>query len=171
MQLTNIHADISSDFRIVTNDVVSRLMVRKTIKKPKKMKTRMNITVEKVVLIISILLSIFSQNLMAKSPLKSGLAGNESTLVILAPVTPTEATFSDVIPEKAPSMVNIAPVTPTEAFFEDTITAPEVSNELLKKVAPVTPKECGFDDLSQEEYPETIGIKFNTPGEASFSDF
>ncbi|MCX6250222.1 MAG: hypothetical protein NTX61_05665 [Bacteroidetes bacterium] len=76
-------------------------------------------------------------------PLKSGAELNYNSSMILAPVTPKEATFEDLSFSYEFSV--LAPVTPTEAFFEDAIE--EVININL---VPVTPFEADFNDEPAE---------------------
>jgi hypothetical protein len=73
-------------------------------------------------------------------------AANDHT-ASLAPVTPLEATFEEVV---TPFDVEaLAPVTPTEATFEEVQTA-EVS---LAGIAPQVPVQADFEDL-----PETMNF-------------
>ncbi|MEI7501152.1 MAG: hypothetical protein WCK84_11980 [Bacteroidota bacterium] len=64
-----------------------------------------------------------------------------STLIMLAPTTPLEATFEDAASEMV-SNFELAPVTPTVADFEDAILVLTVDNRVL---APVTPAEADFE--------------------------
>jgi len=64
------------------------------------------------------------------------------TISTLAPVTPVEADFSDVVPEKNIDMTILAPVTPSEADFNDN-TEDQTLN--LTALAPVTPAEADFE--------------------------
>ncbi len=133
------------------------------------MKTTIIIAAKRTILILT-LFSVFQiQQVNAKSPEKTGPANNTFDISILAPVTPKEATFNDVVPEKAPSMVSIVPVAPKEATFDEDNSL-EISTELLKVVAPVTPVEADFDDAVINTK-DTGTVKFNVPIEASFSDF
>ena len=132
------------------------------------MKTTIIIAAKRAMLIFTLFSFFQIQQANAKSPGTRGPAKNIFDLSILAPVTPKEATFDDVIPEKAPSMVSLAPVAPKEATFDDS--SPEISMELLKKVAPVTPAEADFNDAVVDAK-DTVIVKFNVPFEANFSDF
>ncbi len=135
------------------------------------MKTTINIAAKRAILIFTLFLGSQIQLLMAKSPENSGPAKNIFDLSVLAPVTPKEATFDDVLPEKAPSMVSIAPVAPKEATFDDDDSSLEISTELLREVAPVTPAEADFDDASIDTGKDSSTVKFYVPLEANFSDF
>jgi hypothetical protein len=143
---------------------------QKTIKQ-KTMKTKINIAAKRAILIFALFLGFQIQLVMAKSPENSTPAKNTSGLSILAPVTPKEATFDDVLPEKAPIMVSLTPITPKEATFDDSYSSTEISSEFLKKIAPVTPSEADFDDVSPETYKVINVVKFSVPVEANFSDF
>jgi hypothetical protein len=140
-------------------------------KKLKPMKTTIHIAAKRAILIFTLLLGFQIQLVIAGSPSSSSPAKNTLDLSALAPVTPREATFDDILPEKAPSMVSIAPATPKEATFDDDDNSPEVSAELLKVTAPVTPAEADFNDASPEPDMDADAIKFFVPVEASFIDF
>jgi hypothetical protein len=60
----------------------------------------------------------------------------------LAPATPFEADFSDVVPEKNLDLTILAPVTPAEADFNETT---ESQSDILSALAPVTPSEADFE--------------------------
>jgi hypothetical protein len=62
-------------------------------------------------------------------------------LSVLAPVTPYDADFSDVVPEKNLDFSILAPVTPSTAEFDDMFDLPFDLNIL----APVTPAEADFE--------------------------
>jgi hypothetical protein len=61
---------------------------------------------------------------------------------VLAPETPVEADFSDVVPEKNIDLSILAPVTPSEAGFNENIETPAINFSAL---APVTPAEADFE--------------------------
>jgi len=60
----------------------------------------------------------------------------------LVPKTPGEANFSDVVPEKNLDLTILAPVTPAEADFNETT---ESQSDILSALAPVTPAEADFE--------------------------
>lgn len=134
------------------------------------MKTTINIAAKRAILIFTLFLGFQIQLVMAESPANSSPAKNTFNLSALAPVTPKEATFNDVLPEKAPAMVSLAPTAPKEATFDDDSSI-EISTELLREVAPVTPKEADFNDASPEADKNINTIKFCAPLEANFIDF
>ena len=134
------------------------------------MKTTFNIAVKKIILIFTLFAGLQGQLLMAKSPVTAIPARNLVDCASLAPVTPKEATFSDIVPEKAPVMVSMAPSMPGEATFEDDFCNAEISNSLLKQVAPVTPEEATFEELPSLRGDE-ISLKFIVPMEAEFTGF
>jgi hypothetical protein len=73
----------------------------------------------------------------------------ERTVIHLAPASPSEADFSDVVPEANASSTLIMPVTPKEATFDDETNQESISEEpLLKPLSPSTPKEAGFEENS-----------------------
>lgn len=153
----------------VTFNLPGRLIVNKK-EKNRKMKTTINIIAKRVILVTTLFLVSGIQLVIAKSP--ASTSKTTFDIAALAPVTPKEATFDDILPEKAPAMVSVAPVTPKEATFEDDDTAPEVSTDLLKKVAPETPKEADFDETPADTDKNIRQlIIFRAPVEALFIDF
>ncbi|TRZ75684.1 MAG: hypothetical protein D4R97_02080 [Bacteroidetes bacterium] len=135
------------------------------------MKTIIIIAAKRAILIFTLFLGFQVQLVMAESPTNSSPTKNTLDLSVLAPVTPKEATFDDILPEKAPSMVSLAPVAPKEATFDDDDSSIEISTELLREVAPVTPAEADFNDASPEADKNINAIKFRVPLEANFIDF
>ena len=82
-----------------------------------------------------------------------------SEIVNLAPVTPHEASFNDVVPEPVADFSRFAPSTPKEACFDDEMNGETViCNDLLKSLAPTTPKEADFENNS---LPEPIMVEGN----------
>lgn len=75
-----------------------------------------------------------------------------SEYVNLAPVTPQEATFNDLVPDPLPDFSYLAPSTPKEAGFDDEMNCGnDCYNDLLKSLAPASPKEAAFENnLSPE---------------------
>jgi hypothetical protein len=134
------------------------------------MKSMINIYGTKMISILLLSILSFYQPVYAKSPAKEITSADLSFLSTVAPVTPREATFEDLIPEKAPSMVNAAPVTPNEAGFDDEESSVEVSDSLLKKVAPRTPAESDFKDDTIITNASIRFLEFTAPAEATFSD-
>ena len=82
----------------------------------------------------------------------------------LSPVTPSEATFEEVndVTEFA---IILAPVSPVEADFSDAISETTIDNVLL---APVTPSEADF--VSDDETTNVSIFAPVTPSVADFSD-
>jgi hypothetical protein len=60
----------------------------------------------------------------------------------LAPATPAEADFFDIVPEKNIDFTILAPVTPFEADFNDAFTDADFN---VSSFAPVTPAEADFE--------------------------
>lgn len=135
------------------------------------MKTTINIAAKRAILIFTLFLGFQIQLIMAKSPANSDPVKNTLDLSALAPVTPKEATFDDVLPEKAPSMVSLAPIAPKEATFDNDDCSLDISTELLREVAPITPAEADFNDASLDADKDINAVKFTAPLEADFSDF
>ena len=89
-------------------------------------------------------------------------AGSETIALRIAPVTPVEADFEEMVPVN--DFRELAPTTPAEATFE------EVSDEntIAAGFAPETPKVADFEDVV--EYPAVIMAELApvTPAEADF---
>ena len=82
----------------------------------------------------------------------------------LAPVTPTEADFSDAVPEPVVKAVTLAPVTPSEADFNDDL---QITNVSENRLAPSTPSTADFDDIVTVS-PVTNILLPVAPSEADF---
>jgi hypothetical protein len=134
------------------------------------MKATVTTAAKRAILIVTLFMGFQVQFLMANPPSVSHPVNNSIDLSALAPVTPREATFDDIVPEKAPSMVSIAPSTPVEATFDDYDSSTEISLELLREVAPLTPAEADFNDDMPDPDLNTYTVKFTVPAEAIFSD-
>lgn len=63
------------------------------------------------------------------------------TTIVLAPITPSEADFTDAVPESTINIATLAPVTPIEADFA---TDDETTNAGV--LSPVTPSVADFSD-------------------------
>jgi len=94
-------------------------------------------------------------------PMKANKEMNFSTVLLLAPTTPKEATFEDTAP--AAEIFVLAPVTPKEASFED-----EAEDLIITSLAPVTPAEADFNDDEPAMNINTISLRPVTPAEADF---
>jgi hypothetical protein len=71
----------------------------------------------------------------------------ERTILHLAPASPFEADFSDLVPEASASSTIIMPVTPKEATFDEEIYQESINEDpLLNTLSPSTPKEAGFEE-------------------------
>jgi len=71
----------------------------------------------------------------------------ERSMINLAPVSPIEADFSDLVPEADASNTILLPVTPKEATFDDETGTESIIEEPLPIIlAPSAPKEAGFED-------------------------
>ena len=82
----------------------------------------------------------------------------------LAPVTPSEADFSDAAPEPVVNVVTLAPVTPSEADFNDDL---QITNVSETRLAPLTPYTADFDDVVTVS-PVTDLLVPIAPSEADF---
>jgi hypothetical protein len=85
------------------------------------------------------------------------------SVLMLAPSTPQEATFEELVPSAEISTA--APVTPKEATFDDAVD--DIRTFIL---APVVPSEADFND--SEEVAVSVGISMApaTPAEADFTE-
>ena len=85
----------------------------------------------------------------------------------LAPVTPEEASFEEVM-ETVVSVFDfsrLAPVTPEEAGFTDIVPEKNIDLTIL---APVTPAEAEFNEVVDETSPDLSSLMPATPAEADF---
>lgn len=82
-----------------------------------------------------------------------------ASLVSIAPTTPVEATFEDVVLED--QFAGLSPMTPDEASFE------EFSLEMIsvRDLSPATPVEADFDDVVAVTVNQLAPV---TPSEADF---
>jgi len=83
-------------------------------------------------------------------------------LKVLSPITPSEASFEDVI--SGMDFSNLAPVTPVEAAFEDVLS--EIPN--FTDLAPVTPAVASFTDYDDAI---TVRIDLLAPATPMAADF
>ena len=89
---------------------------------------------------------------------------NPSTFATLAPSTPAEATFEDLIMATATAF-NLAPVSPIEADFSDAISETTID---ITTLAPVTRIEADF--ATDDETTNVSALAPVTPSAADFSD-
>jgi len=87
--------------------------------------------------------------------------------VSLAPVIPSEAVYTDVVPELNMSLLDLAPITPNEVEVMNI--TPEPTND-LETLAPMIPSEAVPDDSSSLQPMNTFGLAPITPSEAVSSD-
>jgi hypothetical protein len=122
--------------------------LKRITKKKNKMKTK-----------IIIILSFLALNL------NFALAGNDkpaefktqTNVSKLAPVTPQEATFNDIVPEPSVTLTSLAPVAPKEATFGDEPNSGTmISDDMLKSLAPSAPKEADFSLNNLSSLPEHV---------------
>jgi hypothetical protein len=95
-------------------------------------------------------------------PLNTNKEMNFRIILLLAPVTPREATFEDVTPLK--EVILLSPVTPKEASFEDE------SEDLTISLAPEPPSEADFDDDDALLNADVVSLAPSTPATADFTD-
>ena len=134
------------------------------------MKKLITITATRVISVL-IFLSGFNAQALVANPSTHAPAKNVNDITALAPVTPKEADFNDVIPEKAPVMVSLSPTTPKEATFEEEGSSPELNAGRIKGLAPSFPKEAGFDNPDNDIAYGSSFLKPITPKVATFVDF
>ena len=135
------------------------------------MKTILNTTAAKAILIFTLSIGFQIQQTNAKSPANFSPSRNSKNTSISAPITPKEATFKDGVPESSTLVISFSQLIPKEATFNDASdSAIEITPAFLKKVAPVTPLEADFDDILQET--NIAGpLNFTFTSEAEFSEF
>jgi hypothetical protein len=129
----------------------------------------------KVILTMIVMFGLQINFLFAVNPVENSIANNFSncrtclnntTAILLAPITPAEATFSD---EAADAQTVLAPTTPSEASFEDE--AGFTDTFIPEDLAPETPSEASFED--ETGFTSTFIQEFlapSTPSEADFND-
>ena len=89
---------------------------------------------------------------------------SSSAVLTLAPTTPVEADFSDLVPEPVFDQSTLAPVTPAFANFDDN--APEVVSNSIN-LAPETPSFADFDEETNTQV-TAFSLLPVTPAEADF---
>ena len=101
----------------------------------------------RIISILTILAFNFSTSFANTNVTFTEIRPAERTILHLAPSSPVEADFIDLVPEADASATIIMPVTPKEATFDDE-TYPESINEkpLPETLAPSTPMEAFFED-------------------------
>jgi len=101
----------------------------------------------RIISILTILAFNFSTSFANPNVTFTEIRPVERTITHLAPVSPVEAEFNDLVPEVNASSTIIMPVTPKEATFDDE-TRQESINEkpLPETLSPSTPKEAVFED-------------------------
>ncbi len=107
----------------------------------------------------------FNESTLLSKDALTGIA-----LTILAPVTPAEATFDDVVETSFTGfeISALAPAVPMIADFSDGAPVAEFSTVTL---APVTPKEADFEDAAADGYTTPAGeLSPATPASADFED-
>ncbi|MEI6900539.1 MAG: hypothetical protein WCL00_11730 [Bacteroidota bacterium] len=122
----------------------------------------------RIILTVPILLFQFNL-IIANNPgeVLSSKPGTISQLNLLSS-TPSEATFTDLVPDPAPIVLSLAPVTPREATFGDEeLDALETNS--IPSLSPSTPVEADFEEtIPASGYGSTLAPI--TPVEASFEE-
>jgi hypothetical protein len=114
----------------------------------------------------TILAAVFtlSMNVLFAANDDAVISENRSVIISLAPGTPAEATFEDVSDATATAFI-LAPVSPTEADFSDAVSETTID---ITSLAPVTPIEADF--ASDDDTMNASAIAPATPSVADFSD-
>ena len=116
-------------------------------------------------IIIASVLALQVNILLAGNEATLGPVTNETatiTLASLAPSTPTEVTFEEVV--EMNEFANLAPMIPSEATFEDMPS--EIAS--IVDLAPMTPTVAEFEDAVDMITVNVIDLAFVTPDEADF---
>jgi hypothetical protein len=113
--------------------------------------------------------SVFAGNDLESPILNESIT--ESLLKTLAPVTPKEASFDEVISGTGSdfSVGSLAPTTPKTAGFDDTLQMEMSLKDILHLLAPKSPAEVDFND-APENISNLLQLKPATPKAASFED-
>jgi hypothetical protein len=118
-------------------------------KKKDKMKTNIIILISLIALNTSLTMANKSSVTFFENPVEIRI---NSEFANLAPVTPQEASFNDLVPEPIADFSSLAPITPKEADFEDEMKdGTVICKDLLKSLAPTAPKEAEFENNSSPE--------------------
>jgi PBP1b-binding outer membrane lipoprotein LpoB len=112
------------------------------------MKTKIYTLAAILALQVSILFG--ANNMNNAAPVKNT---NNAISVILLPVTPSEADFSDIIPEPAVKTANLAPTTPETADFEEITPESKVS---VINLSPETPVTAEFTESEESSFASLI---------------
>ena len=126
----------------------------------------MTVKMEATTIIIAAVFTLQASTLFASNNESGNITNNEATnsiLVTLAPTTPTEADFSDLVPESEFNFSHLAPVTPSDAEFNDII--PELNSTI--DLSPKTPASADFEETFTD-YFSTVSLKPVTPAKADF---
>jgi hypothetical protein len=101
----------------------------------------------RIISILTILALNFSTSFANTNVTFTEIRPVERTISQLAPVSPVEAEFYDLVPEVNASSTIMMPETPKEATFDDE-TFQEFINEepLPETLSPATPSEAVFED-------------------------
>jgi hypothetical protein len=103
----------------------------------------------RIISLLTILALNFSISFASSNVTFTEIRPVERTVIHLAPASPSEADFSDLVPEANASSTIIMPVTPKEATFDDETYQESINEEpLLNSLSPSTPKEAGFEENS-----------------------
>jgi hypothetical protein len=101
----------------------------------------------RIISILTILAFNFSTSFANTNVTFTEIRPVERTISHLAPVSPVEAEFSDLVPEVNASSTIMMPVTPIEATFDDETCQESINKEPLPStLSPSTPKEAVFED-------------------------
>jgi hypothetical protein len=106
---------------------------------------------------------LFSDNNETRSTINDYSIVCTGSICILAPVTPTEATFEDDAP--LTEVAGLAHVTPTEADISHVV--PEANMDIYT-LAPVTPTEADFNNSVEDQVVAFSTLAPVTPAEADF---
>jgi hypothetical protein len=120
-------------------------------------------TMKATTILIAAVLSLQVSILIAGNVLTPGSEANSSCCIILVPITPAEATFEGDAPLM--DVAALAPSTPSEADFSDVV--PETIMD-INILAPVTPAEADFTDSTEVQIIDFLALAPVTPAEADF---
>ena len=117
-------------------------------------------------IIIAAVLTLQVSTILASNNRSGNITNNEtvnSTFLTLAPTTPTEADFSDIVPEADFNYAHLAPVTPSVADFNDFV--PVVTSTI--DLSPEPPASADFEETFTD-YFSTVSLIPVTPAVADF---
>ena len=145
------------------------MKITNSIKTMKTMKTLKTIFILAAFLGLQ-LNTIFASTVTGDAPSSLINSAGNTSAIVLAPVTPAEATFEETadLSSVVQSINALTPLMPLVADFNDE--APMNETRVIS-MAPITPKVADFEEVAPDEGKTSVkGLAPVTPAEASFEE-